>query len=88
MKSVKPSKGRVLAKRTEKETQLNGFFLNDNEAYHPDTAVVIASAAKEYAIGDTVIYKTYAVQDIKLNGEDHFIINEEDILGLIYEDNL
>jgi len=88
MQSVRPSKGRVLARKTERETKLNGFFLSDNEAYHPDTAVIIETATTEYNVGDTVIYKTYAVQDIKLNGQDHFIINEEDILGVVYENNI
>jgi len=88
MQVVRPSKGRVLAKKTERETKLNGFYLSENEAYHPDTAVIIETATDEYKIGDTVIYKTYAVQDIKLNGEDHFIINEEDILGVVYENDL
>ena len=88
MQTIKPSKGRVLAQRNDKESKINGFFLNDNESYQPDMATVVSTSSEQYKVNDVVIYKTYAVQDLKLEGREYFIINEEDILGVVHEDNL
>jgi len=89
MHSIRPAKGKVLAKKTEAEAQTNsGFFLSDNESYQPDMAIVVTSSSDQYKVGETIIYKTYAVQDIKLNGEDHFIVSDDDVLGVLYENNL
>jgi chaperonin GroES len=33
--------------------------------------------------GDTVLYGKYAGTEIKIDGEDHLILREDDVLGIV-----
>jgi co-chaperonin GroES (HSP10) len=34
----------------------------------------------------TIIYKPYAMTEVKLNGEEHYLIEEQDVLGRLKND--
>jgi co-chaperonin GroES (HSP10) len=40
----------------------------------------------QYAVGETIIYKPYAMTEVKLNDVEHYLIEEQDILGKLKND--
>ena len=87
MQTVIPAKSQLFCKPNEKQTKTpSGFILADTAAEKPSTAEVInAGESTPYKSKDIIIYKSYATTDIKLNGEEYFLIAEEDVLGTVIE---
>lgn len=83
MQTIEPNRGYLLAKPNKKETEtLSGFLLSERSAEAPKIAEVIAVGADvPWHIGDLVIYKPYAMTEVQLNGEEHYLIEIQDILG-------
>lgn len=95
MPKLKPLGQRVLIKRIEAEEKTaGGLFLPDNAKEKPQEAEVIAVGTGgrdnegkliEFTVkaGDRVLISKYGGTEIKLDGEDYLILNENDILGVI-----
>jgi chaperonin GroES len=93
--SIKPLGQRVLAKRIdEDETSAGGIIIPDSAKEKPQEAEVIAlgTGGKDedgndfeftVKVGDRVLISKYGGTDVKLGGEDHLILNEGDILGIL-----
>lgn len=87
MQTIEPSRGYLLAKPAKKETQTqSGFLLSERSAEAPKLAEVIACNTTGYSVGDLIIYKPYAMTEIMLNDEEHYLIEEQDILGKLTND--
>lgn len=88
MQTVKPASNQLFCKPSEAEkVTKSGFLLSDDAAERPKTAEVInvGSNISEYKKHDTVVYKPYAISEIKLNGDNFFLISEDDVLGTVVE---
>lgn len=95
MSNIKPLGQRVLVKRVETETKsAGGIILVDSAQEKPQEALVIATGvgAKnedgstfEFTVNvnDRVIISKYGGTEVKVEGEDHLILNESDILGIV-----
>lgn len=61
--------------------------MTEGAAEKPQTAKVInvGNEVKDYKTNDTIIYKPYSISDIKLNGEEYFLVDQIDILGTVLE---
>jgi chaperonin GroES len=93
--AIRPLQDRVLIKRVrEEEKTKGGIIIPDTAKEKPVEGKVIAvgngavqkdgSVRKlEVKAGDTVLFAKYSGSDIKLEGEDHLIMREEDILAII-----
>ena len=93
--AIRPLQDRVLIKRVrEEEKTKGGIIIPDTAKEKPVEGKVIAvgngvvqkdgSVRKlEVKPGDTVLFAKYSGSDIKLEGEDHLIMREEDILAII-----
>ena len=93
--SIKPLGERVLVKRIDEaeETSEGGIIIPEAHKEKPQEATVVAlgvgktSKGKELSftvsVGDKVLISKYGGTDVKINGEDHLIINEADILGIL-----
>jgi chaperonin GroES len=93
--SLKPLGNRVLAKRTEKESNLKGsIILPDSAQQKQETARVIAigtgkktSEGKEIPIpvkvGDVILIDKYAGQEISIDDEDLLIFRADDIIAIV-----
>jgi chaperonin GroES len=92
---IKPLRDRVLVVRIEEKDKTNGgIIIPDTAREKPQEAEVIAigqgrwdkngkrmpMAVKE---GDRILLGKYAGQEIKIDGVEHLIIKEDDILGVI-----
>ena len=92
---IKPLGDRVLVKPLEAEEKTKGgIVLPDTAKEKPQEGKVIAvgkgSVSEdgkvrplEVKAGDKVLYGKYSGTEIKVDGEDHLIMKEEDILAII-----
>jgi chaperonin GroES len=93
--NVRPLSDRVLAKRVaENDKTPGGLFIPDTAKEKPLEALVIAvgngkvlengtTQALAVKPGDTVLIGKYTGSEVKLDGEDHIILREDDILAVI-----
>jgi chaperonin GroES len=88
MQTIEPNKRYLLAKPNKKETEtISGFLLAERSAEAPKIAEVIAiGEGVPYQVGQSVVYKPYAMTEVQLNGEEHYLIHIEDILGRFIND--
>jgi chaperonin GroES len=91
---VKPLHDRIIVKRLEEESKTKGgLIIPDTAKEKPQQGKVVAVGAGrredgkvlplDVKTGDTVLFAKYAGTDIKLDGEDHLILREDDVLGIV-----
>ncbi|MEY4065231.1 MAG: hypothetical protein RIR26_1439 [Pseudomonadota bacterium] len=92
---VRPLADRILVKRVEEETKTaGGILIPDNAKEKPMEASVVAVGAgkvladgkvrpMEVKVGDRVLFSKYSGTEIKLEGTEHLILREDDILGIV-----
>ena len=93
---VKPLYDRVLVKRQEpSEKRKGGIIVPDTAKEKPLEGKVIAvgtgkvddkgkKIALQVKVGDLVLIGKYAGNEIKIDDEEHVIIREDEILGIIH----
>jgi chaperonin GroES len=91
----RPLQDRVIVKRVaEEEKTKGGIIIPDTAKEKPIEGKVIAVGngkvledgkvrPLDVKAGDRILFAKYAGTEIKLDGEDHLIIREEDILGVV-----
>lgn len=88
MTTVKPAKNQLFCKPDDAELKTaSGILLGEKSAEKPRTAQVInvGSDVKQFQPHDTIIYKSYSINEVKLDGVEYFLVAEEDLLGTIVE---
>ncbi|MCL5966665.1 MAG: co-chaperone GroES [Deltaproteobacteria bacterium] len=92
---VKPLQDRVLVKRVEEENKSKGgIIIPDTAKEKPQEGQVVAvgpgkitdngqRVAPEVKAGDRILFGKYSGTDIKIEGEEHLILREDDILAVI-----
>jgi chaperonin GroES len=92
---IRPLQDRVIVKRVkEEETTRGGIIIPDSAKEKPIEGDVIAVGngkvlengtvrRLEVAPGDRILFGKYSGTEVKLDGEDHLILREDDILGVI-----
>jgi chaperonin GroES len=93
--SIRPLQDRILIKRIrEEEKTKGGIIIPDTAKEKPVEGKVIAVGngaiqkdgkvrPLEVKKGDTVLFAKYSGSEIKMEGEDHLIMREEDVLAII-----
>ncbi len=92
---VRPLNDRVLVLRTEEEeTTKGGIIIPDTAKEKPQEGKVVAVGAGKLDEGgkrismdvkkdDRVLFSKYGGTEIKINGVEHLILREDDILGIV-----
>ena len=92
---VRPLQDRVIVRRIEEQEQKSagGIIIPDTAKEKPQEGKVVAVGpgkkedgkvlSLDVKAGDRVLFGKYAGTEIKLDGEEHLILREEDILGVI-----
>ena len=92
---VRPLHDRILVKRVEEqETTKGGIIIPDSAKEKPIEGKVIAvgsgkilddgkKSALDVRQGDRILFGKYSGTEIKLEGQEHLILREDDILGII-----
>jgi chaperonin GroES len=91
---IRPLHDRVIVKRIEEEEKTKGgLIIPDTAKEKPQEGKVIAVGpgkqedgkviSLDVKAGDKILFGKYSGTEIKLDGEDHLILREDDILGVI-----
>lgn len=94
---IRPLHDRVIVKRLkEEEKTKGGIIIPDTAKEKPMEGKVIAvgpgkvlesgtKVSMNVKKGDRILFGKYAGTEIKIEGEEHLIMGEDDILGIIEE---
>lgn len=92
---IRPLQDRVIVKRLEEEEKTKGgIIIPDTAKEKPQEGKVIAVGKGKLTedgklipldvkVGDRILFGKYSGTEIKIEGEEHLIMREEDILGII-----
>jgi chaperonin GroES len=92
---VKPLHDRVIVKRVEEEEKTKGgIIIPDTAKEKPVEGVILAvgegkvsddgkKIALEVKAGDKVLFGKYAGTEIQIDGEEHLIMREDDIIAIV-----
>jgi chaperonin GroES len=92
--NMRPLHDRVIVKRIEEEARTKGgIIIPDTAKEKPQEGKVVAVGPgrqedgklikPEVKAGDRILFGKYSGTEVKLDGEEHIIMREEDILGVI-----
>ena len=93
---IRPLQDRVIVKRIEEEAEKTkgGIIIPDTAKEKPQQGKVVAIGKGrvnddgkvrplDVKVGDTILFGKYAGSEIKIDGDEHLIMREEDILGVV-----
>ena len=92
---VRPLYDRILVKRVEEETKTaGGLFIPDTAKEKPQKGQVVAVGngklqddgtirKLDVKAGDKVLFSKYSGNEIKMDGVEHLIMREDDILAIL-----
>jgi len=92
---IRPLQDRIIVKRLDEEEKTKGgIIIPDSAKEKPLEAKVVAVGKgkvlddgkirePEVKVGDRILFGKYSGTEIKLEGEDHLILREDDVLGVI-----
>ncbi|ABC83359.1 MULTISPECIES: co-chaperone GroES [Anaeromyxobacter] len=95
MTKIRPLQDRLIVKRVQEEEKTKGgIIIPDSAKEKPIEGKVIAAGngkvledgkvrPLDVKAGDRVLFSKYAGTEVKIDGEEHLIMREEDILGVI-----
>ena len=92
---IRPLQDRVIVKRVEEEAKTKGgIIIPDSAKEKPVEGKVVAVGGGkiledgkkqplEVKVGDRILFGKYAGTDIKIEGEEHLIMREDDIIAIV-----
>jgi chaperonin GroES len=93
---IRPLHDRVLVKRIEDDLEKTkgGIIIPDTAKEKPQQGKVIAAGKGKVSddgkvtpldvkAGDTILFGKYSGSEVKIDGEEHLIMREDDILGVV-----
>jgi len=95
MSKFRPLQDRLIVKRLDEEEKTKGgIIIPDTAKEKPLQAKVIAVGngkvledgkvrPLDIKTGDTILFTKYSGTEIKIDGVDHLILREEDVLGIL-----
>ena len=93
--TIRPLQDRILVKRVQEEEKTKGgIIIPDTAKEKPQEGKVVAVGKGkvnddgkltplDVKVGDKILFGKYSGSEIKLNGEEHLIMREDDILGIV-----
>jgi chaperonin GroES len=93
---IRPLHDRLIVKRLDDKEQLSagGIIIPDTAKEKPQEGKVVAVgkgqknddgtiSPLDVKVGDKILFGKYAGSDVKLEGVEHLILREEDVLGVL-----
>jgi chaperonin GroES len=92
---IRPLHDRILVKRVEEEEKTKGgIIIPDTAKEKPQEGKVIAVGSGKVSEdgkvtpldvkkGDKILFSKYSGTEVTIDGEEHLIIREDDILGIV-----
>ena len=84
----------LIRKRVEEERSAGGIIIPDTAKEKPQEGEVIAIGngkrtdngtvhKLDVKVGDRILFGKYSGSEIKIEGEEHFILREDEVLGVL-----
>ncbi|HEX4446294.1 MAG TPA: co-chaperone GroES [Polyangiaceae bacterium] len=92
---IRPLADRIVVKRLEQETKTKGgIIIPDTAKEKPIEGMVVATGngkvlkngklrALDVKAGDKILFGKYSGTEVKLDGVEHVILNEDDVLAIL-----
>ncbi|HMA85216.1 MAG TPA: co-chaperone GroES [Desulfosalsimonadaceae bacterium] len=92
---IRPLQDRILVRRVEEESKTKGgIIIPDSAKEKPAEGVVVAVGegkrtedgkrmTPDIKSGDRVLFAKYAGTEVKIDDEEHLVMREDDVLGII-----
>lgn len=92
---IKPLQDRILVKRiAEEDVTKGGIIIPDAAKEKPQEGLVVAvgegktlDSGQKVAVavkaGDKILFGKYSGTEVKIDGEEHLILREDDVLGIV-----
>jgi len=93
---IRPLADRLIVKRVEEQEQksVGGIIIPDTAKEKPQEGQVVAVGRGklnedgkviplDVKAGDRILFGKYSGSEIKIDGEEHLILREEDVLGIV-----
>jgi len=92
---IRPLQDRVIVKRLEEEEKTKGGIIIPDTAKEKPQEGKVTAVGKgkitedgkviplDVKVGDRILFAKYGGTEVKIEGEEHLIMREEDILGII-----
>ena len=93
---IRPLADRLIVKRLEEQEQKSagGIIIPDTATEKPQEGKVVAVGKGkvnedgkviplDVKAGDRILFGKYSGSEIKIDGEEHLILREEDVLGIV-----
>ena len=92
---IRPLQDRILVTRIDEEEKTKGGIIIPESAKEKPMEGKIVAVGKgkvledgkvlplDVKVGDKILFAKYAGTDIKIEGEEHLIMREEEVLGII-----
>jgi chaperonin GroES len=92
---IRPLHDRIIVKRLEEDSKTSGgLFIPDTAKEKPIRGEIIAAGAGkrdkdgkivalDVKAGDKVLFSKYSGTEVKIDGEEHLIMREDDLLAVI-----
>ena len=92
---IKPLQDRILVKRVaEEEKTAGGLYIPDSAKEKPVEGEVIEVGngklledgkvrPLDVKVGDRILFGKYSGTEVKIDGEEHLILREEEVLGVV-----
>lgn len=92
---IRPLQDRVLVKRIQEEEKTKGgIIIPDTAKEKPQEGKVVAVGKGkpnddgkirplDVKVGDRILFGKYSGSEVKIEGDEHLIMREEDILGVL-----
>ena len=92
---IRPLQDRILVKRMKEEDKTKGgIIIPDSAKEKPIEGEVVAVGngkhdkdgkliALEVKVGDKILFGKYAGTEVKIDGEEHLLLREDDVLGVM-----
>jgi len=93
--NIRPLGDRILVKRIKEEDKTKGgIIIPDTAKEKPQEGRIVAVGkgkmtetgklvAPDVKAGDTILFGKYSGSEVKVDGEEHMIMREEDVLGVL-----
>ena len=97
--NIRPLHDRIIIQRLDEgEQRVGGIIVPDTAREKPQQGKVIAAGTGkirddgtrqpvDVKVGDCILFGKYAGQEIKVGGEDYLIIREDEVLGILGDDD-
>jgi chaperonin GroES len=95
MSKIRPLGDRILVKRIQEEEKTKGgIIIPDTAKEKPQEGIVVAVGkgkttedgkllTPDVKAGERILFGKYAGSEVKIEGDEHLILREDDILGVL-----